>query len=147
MNAAQQALWDRLVAFSVDEGTEQLSFAQRLARENGWSAEYAQRVIEEYKRFAFLAIVAGHGVTPSDQVDQAWHLHLTYTRSYWEVFCPEVLQQPLHHGPTRGGVDEARKYDDWYQKTLQSYREFFAHKPPQDIWPPASVRFGEDLHF
>ena len=59
----------------------------RLASENGWSREYAVRVMQEYRRFAFLAVAAGHPVSPSDAVDQAWHLHLVYTRSYWDEFC------------------------------------------------------------
>lgn len=78
-------------------------------KENGWSHRYAQRVMEEYKRFTFLAVVAGHPVSPSDPVDQVWHLHLSYTRSYWQDFCPNILQTPLHHEPSRGGRSEQLK--------------------------------------
>jgi hypothetical protein len=39
--------------------------------------------------------ISTHIVTPSEQVDQVWHLHLTYTRSYWDEFCPNVLGQPF----------------------------------------------------
>ena len=77
-----------------DPKTAALTFADRLARENGWSAAKAARVVDEYRRFCFLAATAGHEVTPSDAVDQAWHLHLTYSRDYWERFCPEVLGRP-----------------------------------------------------
>ena len=87
---------------------------QRLARDNGWTFEFAERVVEEYRRFAFLAKTAGHPVTPSDEVDQMWHLHLTYTRSYWDDFCGRVLEAPLHHDPTQGGRAEGEKFDDWY---------------------------------
>src|SRR5262245_58098130 len=80
----------RITAFSFDEGTPAFPFASRLARENGWTLAYVARVIEEYRRFMFLAVVAGHPVTPSDQVDQAWHLHLLYTHSYWDGFCKDV---------------------------------------------------------
>jgi hypothetical protein len=80
----QIKLYQRIQAFPLAQLNNQLSFSKRLARDNGWSSGYAQRVIEEYKKFAFLAVAAGHPVTPSDQVDQVWHLHLTYTRSYWE---------------------------------------------------------------
>jgi hypothetical protein len=141
------ALYQRLLDFSVDSGGEELTFAARLARENGWTPAFTNRVMLEYKRFLFLAKVVGHPVTPSDQVDQAWHLHLTYTRSYWDKLCGEVLEMPLHHGPTRGGEAESRKFDDWYNKTLESYRSYFGEEPPADIWPPSSVRFGEDLHY
>ncbi|MBW4465378.1 MAG: hypothetical protein KME07_08055 [Pegethrix bostrychoides GSE-TBD4-15B] len=34
-------------------------------------------MIEEYKKFLFLAIVADHPVTSLNAVDQAWHLHRT----------------------------------------------------------------------
>jgi hypothetical protein len=43
-------------------------------RANGWSRPFALRAIEEYRKFVFLALVADHQVTPSDQVDQVWHL-------------------------------------------------------------------------
>ena len=147
MNAEQTDLYERIQAFSLDQPNAQLSFSKRLARDNGWSFQYAQQVIEEYKKFAFLAVAAGHPVTPSDQVDQVWHLHLTYTRSYWEEFCLRVLQTPLHHDPTLGGEDENQKFDDWYSKTLKSYEQFFGAKPPVEIWSTPRDRFGRDLYF
>lgn len=147
MNTNQWELYQSIEAFSLDTADTALSFSKRLARDNGWSANYTQRVIAEYKKFAFLAVVAGHPVTPSDRVDQVWHLHLVYTRSYWDEFCPNVLGKALHHGPTRGGGSEHDKFNDWYNKTLASYEHFFGQKPPEDIWSPARIRFGRDLHF
>jgi uncharacterized protein (TIGR04222 family) len=140
-----QALYERLMAFEIDEPGALLTFARRLARENGWSLPYAERVIGEYKRFLFLAMTAEHVVTPSEQVDQAWHLHLTYTRSYWDRLCGEVLGQPLHHGPTQGGAAEQAKFVGLYEQTLASYRQHIGAEPPADIWPAAGQRFGEDL--
>ena len=145
MSSIQQALYDRLVEFQIDEPGTELTFARRLARENGWTIGYAERLIEEYKRFLFLACEAGHVVSPSEQVDQAWHLHLTYTRSYWDELCGKVLGNPLHHMPTKGGASEQAKFIDLYNQTLVSYQRFFGLAPPADIWPPASQRFGEDL--
>ena len=146
MNDQQTQLYRQIQAFSLDNTEAAWPFGKRLARENRWSEAFSLRVIEEYKKFAFLAVAAGHPVTPSDQVDQAWHLHLTYTRSYWEEFCPKVLGKPLHHEPTLGGQDEKGKFNDWYGNTLASYERLFGHKPPEDIWPDSSVRFGQDLH-
>jgi len=137
MRSEHQELLRCLEHFDFDA-----SFALRLARENGWTAPYAERVCQEYKRFAFLAIAAGHPCTPSDQVDQAWHLHILQTRSYWEDFCGDVLRQPLHHEPTRGGPDEAAKCRRWYHDTLQSYHRFFGAQPPADIWPATAERFA-----
>jgi uncharacterized protein (TIGR04222 family) len=141
MLADKKALLDRVMAFEIDEPGVDLTFERRLARENGWTLEFAQRVTREYKRFAFLAVAAGHPVTPSDEVDQAWHLHLTYTQSYWQRFCTETLGMPLHHHPTRGGSAEGDKFLAWYKQTLASYAECFDHPAPSDIWPDAEQRF------
>ncbi|MGH7131518.1 MAG: glycine-rich domain-containing protein [Phycisphaerales bacterium] len=141
MNDRMRQVWEKLEAFEIDEGRPDLPFAVRLARENGWRVPYATRVVEEYKRFLLLAAEAGHKVTPSDEVDQAWHLHMTYTRSYWQRLCEGVLGKPMHHDPTRGGEQEDAKFDNWYQRTLDSYRKAFGASAPADIWPPAAVRF------
>ncbi|WP_156803705.1 hypothetical protein [Lyngbya sp. PCC 8106] len=145
MNVQQQELYQRLQAFSLDEPNAKYSFSKRLARENGWTVEYTQQAIAEYKKFAFLAVVAEHPVTPSEQVDQVWHLHLAYTRSYWDEFCPNILQKPLHHSPTQGGSSEDNKFNHWYNKTLEEYTTFFGEFPPVEIWPPAEIRFNHDI--
>lgn len=147
MDAQHQELWQRIEAFRLDDPEAALTFSRRLARENGWDHAFAKRVVEEYKRFVFLAMIAGHQVTPSDEVDQAWHLHLTYTRSYWGELCGEVLGQPLHHGPTKGGQQEGERFEDQYEQTLASYRKAFGEEPPVDVWPSSEVRFGEATDF
>lgn len=144
MNAEQATLYQRIEAFDLDEPGAEFTFTQRLARENGWSLAEARRAVAEYKKFAFLAVAAGHPVTPSEVVDQVWHLHLTYTRSYWERFCPDALGTPLHHNPTTGGKAEKAKFADWYARTRASYAWLFGQEPPADIWPEASARFTED---
>src|SRR5437016_5285582 len=105
MNSEQVALYERIKAFRFDEGEAAFPFVSRLARDNGWSGAHTARVITEYRKFVFLAMVAGHPVSPSDQVDQAWHLHLLYTRSYWDRFCRQTLGRLLQHEPTKGGKD------------------------------------------
>lgn len=140
--AARAALRDRLAAFRIDDPEAAFPFSARLARENGWSPGHTHRVLEEYRRFLYLAMAAGHPVSPSSDVDQAWHLHLLYTRSYWEELVPEVLGAPLHHGPTRGGSAEGAKFDDWYSRTLASYQVAFGSAPPRDIWPAPAERFA-----
>src|SRR5688572_19051694 len=111
-------LLKRLEAYTLDDATAAFSFSERLARENHWPLAFTQRVIREYKRFAFLAIAAGHPVSPSHAIDEAWHLHLLYTQSYWRDFCGWILQTPLHHQPTRGGAGEREKFQNWYANTL-----------------------------
>ena len=144
MSAVASDLWQRLAAYEIGPPHASLGFVQRLARENGWSIAFAERVIREYKRFCYLAVTMGQEVTPSDAVDQAWHLHLSYTRDYWERFCPEVLGSDLHHGPTAGGSEERTRFYHQYAETLRAYEEAFAQAPPTDIWPDARRRFLVD---
>lgn len=147
MNAINDPLWLRLRDFAFDHPGDALTFTCRLARENRWSPEFARCVVDEYRRFLFLALRAGHAVTPSDEVDQAWHLHLVYTRSYWEDLCQGVLGRALHHGPTRGGRVEDDRFERQYADTQASYTRWFGQEPPADIWPPAEIRFAPQARF
>lgn len=138
----RRELWDRLEAFALDDIDSHAPFSARLAREQGWSRSFARRVIEEYKKFLYVGCVGEHPVTPSEQVDAAWHLHLIYTRSYWDDLCARVLRRPFHHGPSKGGAKEDKKYQDWYERTLAAYEVCFGCKAPADIWPAADERFA-----
>ncbi|RWO35001.1 MAG: hypothetical protein EOS10_01570 [Mesorhizobium sp.] len=82
-------------------------------------------------------------LTPSREVDEAWHLHLVYTRSYWNNFCRGVLGRDIHHEPTEGGAAENSKFHDCYKRTKERYQEEFGTMPPSDMWPGEQIRFGE----
>jgi uncharacterized protein (TIGR04222 family) len=133
-------LAERLRFFSLDEPDAARPFSRRLAEEQCWSPAFAAAAIEEYKRFALLSVVAGHTVTPSKVVDQVWHLHLIYTRNYWDVFCAQVLQRPLHHDPGQGITGESARHADQYRQTLASYARVFGGAAPQAIWPRGARR-------
>ena len=140
MDSDHSELLIRLSSFDVDDAGASFPFSSRLAHENGWSISFAFRAIDEYKRFAFLAVAAGHRVSPSEVVDEVWHLHLLYSENYWDVFCKKILRRPLHHYPSKGGSQETEKFEDWYGKTIESYEAFFGHSPPLDIWPSPKNR-------
>lgn len=135
-----------LAAFRIDDAeAPHYSFAARLCHEHRWSLGFSERAIVEYKRFLALTSLAGHPVCPSEQVDQVWHQHLVYTRSYWDRLCRDVLRRPLHHAPTAGGPAEHQKHVAMYEQTLASYRRLFG-EPPVELWPPSAQRFGKDVH-
>ena len=46
-----------------------------------------------------------------------------------------------HHGPTKGGSQESEKFNEWYSKTLESYKNVFGMNPPVNIWPDPTVGF------
>ncbi len=135
-------LWQRLQDFELDGEGDEFPFSHRLARENAWSREQARNVIEEYKKFIYLLCVSSSPLTPSEPVDQAWHLHLVYTRSYWIDFCVGVLRRQIHHEPTRGGAAQAHLFVDQYAATCSRYEQEFGCAPPAEFWPPVSERFA-----
>ena len=142
MNNVEQNLWQKIEAFQFERPDAVLKFVDRLARENNWSKDYANRVILEYKRFIFLCCVSNKSVTPSDAVDQAWHLHLTYTKSYW-IDLKNITGKEIHHNPTEGGKSENIKFDDQYNYTKSLYEQKFKIIQPEDIWLPNKKRFSE----
>ncbi len=135
-------LLDKIMKFSLDNPEAKFSFSDRLCRENGWSVDYANKVINEYKKFIYMSVITGKSLTPSDEVDQAWHLHLIYSHSYWVDFCQNTLDGfKLHHGPTKGGNLEAKRYNEQYLYTLEVYNTLFGIQPPSDVWPSVEKRF------
>lgn len=139
-------LWNKICEFELDDLEAQLPFSKRLARENGWTLVFSLRAIHEYKKFIYLICISDTPQTPSDEVDQVWHLHLLYTHSYWDDFCGTVLNRKIHHGPTKGGQSESNKYTNYYELTLANYQREFGHAAPEDIWPNSQKRFS-DIHF
>lgn len=139
--AQQDVVWQKLSQLVITPPSNSLTFEARLAREQAWSLDRGLAVVEEYRKFLYLLLTCSHPVTPSEDVDAAWHLHLLYTRSYYEDLCQNIAGFLIHHQPTAGGAVEGHKFRDWYQKTLDSYTERFG-TPPQDIWPPSDKRFA-----
>jgi uncharacterized protein (TIGR04222 family) len=138
------ALAARIEAFELDEPGVVDAFGRRLARENAWSDAYTRRVVREYKRFLVLAVTSEHVVSPSEQVDQAWHVHVLHSARY-RAFCRDVLGRPLDHGPSDGSSAEQTRISTAYEQTLSSYQQRFGEPPPSDVWPSARQRFGAHL--
>ena len=133
-------LWLRIRNHKIGSVEVEYSFINRLAFENRWSKSFSLKVLEEYKRFIYLLCRCKHPVTPSVEIDQVWHLHLLYTRDYWDEFVPKLTKVP-HHEPTLGGQDETRKFFEYYENTKDSYEKIFDESPPPTIWPESSSRF------
>lgn len=142
MTIEEKELWQKIACFNLDDPTSTYTFTHRLARENNWQLSFAFRCVLEYKRFIFLLIASGESLTPSDQVDQVWHLHLLYTQNYWHNWCRDTLQKEIHHGPTKGGSSEKVKYHNLYERTRELYEQYFEIQPAHDIWPDSKTRFS-----
>jgi len=137
------ALAARIDAFELDEPGVVDTFSRVLARENGWSETYTRRVVKEYKRFLTLAVTTKHVVSPSDPVDQAWHLHVLHSARY-RRFCAEVLGRRFDHAPSDGSRAQHEYLACAYEQTLARYSQLFGELPPSDIWPSAPWRLGAE---
>lgn len=138
-----QKLWNNISSFELDNPLATFTFSQRLARDNNWSHSYSLEVINEYKRFIYLSSIGIGEITPSDAVDQAWHLHLTYTHSYWIELCRKTLGKEIHHNPTVGGDSQKIKFNNCYTQTQRAYIQEFGENPPIHIWPDNETRFSD----
>ncbi|MDR2234804.1 MAG: hypothetical protein LBE92_01660 [Chryseobacterium sp.] len=131
-----ESLWNRIQGFSLDASNACFPFSKKLAKEENWSLEFTGKAIEEYKKFVYLCCILPQGASPSETVDKVWHMHLIYTQSYWEEFCPEILRRKLHHHPSKGGGQEQNKHQNWFLDTLSHYKSIFLQEPPEEIWQP-----------
>ena len=139
--ADPRGLWPALSTFAI--GSDPPHFARRLASENGWSEAYADRVIEEYRRFLHLASLASFELTPSQAVDAVWHLHLEDETHYRDVLCAGLLGRDLRHLPGSGEAGEEERFRTQYRATIALYEKVFG-SPPGDIWPsPAQPEVDE----
>ena len=58
MTQQETKLWTKIQAFQFSEKDTTFPFQARLARENNWTIEFTERVIEEYRRFMFLCCIS-----------------------------------------------------------------------------------------
>lgn len=105
--SSDQELAARILAFEFKVGSVATAFAKRLACEDGWAMPIAARVLLEFKRLGYRAMVSPQPVTPSEHMDQAWHLHLAFTLSYWEVLAARDSTRLVQHFSLKAGLGKA----------------------------------------
>ena len=65
-------------------------------------------------------------VSPSEQVDHVWHIHLAHNQNYPEVI--KILmkgKKRFDHVPSRGGKQQANLHEQMYEKSLTFYEFLF----------------------
>lgn len=140
-------IYERISSYAFDDPEmprPSFGFVDRLCLETGWKRKFAEGAMREYRRFVYLAVTSARQMTPSREVDAVWHLHLTYTRSYWKRLRA-ILPRDLHHEPTPGSSEAAMAYVAQYADTKARYLAEFGESPPDDYWPPEAERFQTDV--
>ena len=120
-----QNLWALIEKYPLPFGPEYLNYKLK------WSFEFAALALREYKKFAFLALVSASEITPSEQIDEVWHLHILHTRDYG-IFA-KSCGRFLHHSP---GMPSGRpQFNRQYVETQKLYQQVFGEEPPASLWP------------
>ena len=135
--------WQQLSHFKPG-GQQAELFLNKLQRQTGWNRKFCRKAIDEYKRFIFLTTIASTPLSPSVIVDEVWHLHLTFSRCYWQDLCKNILGFELHHDPAP--AKDKKQTQLQYFETLQLYKQYFNEEAPQLFWPRQILQLATRKH-
>jgi hypothetical protein len=91
-----EALFDRLTDFCADE--------------YGLERCVAERVMDQGLAFLDVMGSLGEGLSPSKQVDPAWHTFMLHSAEYTQ-WCQERFGRYIHHAPNSRWRDKATMTD------------------------------------
>lgn len=158
------SLWKRIAEYNFP--TE---MHERMLKMWG-NPNVASEILEEYRRFLYLAVVTKDATGHQKLFDDVWWLHrqllgckerplkkffLDYFwepskehdlfevggETPWQRFCLEVLGQQFPISPVKKSVHRSVHLKE-YEATLKAYREEFQNEPPIKVWPTIkSARF------
>ena len=129
-NLTDPHLWDRIRIAPLPASKSRHEFAEALAYQVDLPVFEAREVVQEYRRFLYLAAVTDEHRVPPEPVRQAWAMHARSPE--YTAFCAGAVCKPL-------GLDDAtRKFGAnlAYRRTLEAYEREFGQTPPSAIWPP-----------
>jgi len=121
----RDALW-RIDGWDLDRVRE------RLLRTGATSPHRVDEILFELRRYLGLRVVFPQAITMfSDDVDEAWHACILFTRMYAEL-CQAVFGEFLHHepGPEPDPGSAWREFEE-------AYRELYGDPAPVwEMWRP-----------
>jgi hypothetical protein len=95
--------------------------------------------LEAYRRFLYLAAIAGETVTPPPLLGQIWRLHALDHRNYAEGLVRGVIRRPM---PDAFAMPLPVS-DPAHRRTRALYRKEFGQTPPVTLWPgPLAMGIG-----
>ena len=98
MAVTHPELWEQISQTPIG-GNDAALFIKKLIKVFGHQ-RLALDAIKQYKCFLYLAATQSSSVVPCLAVDEVWHLHLTFSHDYWQVWAP-LLKKELHHKPSK----------------------------------------------
>ena len=117
-------------------------FIENLMNEQMIDTNTVNRWLLEYRKFLVMAYLSDKMISPSEQVDQVWHFHMTYTQHYRATW-QSLIRKEFKHSPSNGSVSDGEKFERIYGDTLTFYSDVFLSDPPDDVWEPIALRFNQ----
>lgn len=125
-------LWARIRMAPLPMSKTHHEFCEALAYQIDLPVFEAREVVEEYRRFLYLAAITDAPLAPPEPVRQAWEMHAQSPE--YSAFCAGVVCKPLGLGDVPGKLTASGAY----RRTRAVYCREFAKAPPPAIWPVAS---------
>jgi hypothetical protein len=103
-------LWLKLNMMNAQGMQAFAPMMQMMEQQMGQNSEMAQRVIEEYRKFLFLAMRAGPSGDPARPINDVWMMHMQNAQNYWENLAKMITERPVAGGmdaKTMGNVGDA----------------------------------------
>jgi hypothetical protein len=113
---------EKLLAKRHIQNLDFSSVRAKLQEKLGWSADQAQRVEGDYKRFLYALAHKRHDdilSPPTQEVDEFWHQHILDTRRYRDD-CQTIFGHYVDHTPGLK-ADKQRQADQRRQEVYQDY--------------------------
>ncbi len=130
----QPNAWDAIVEVFGKKNASLHAFARKLGNKYGWDKDFTYEVIEEYKRFVYIAMISDFVVSPSEIIDKIWHQHILFSRGY-RKFCDEVIGKFFDHTPELVPSNiQTAIFNAQYRDTIELYKKEFDADPPAHIW-------------
>jgi hypothetical protein len=106
------------------------------------SLDKANLYVKEYKKYLYLCFIQKKSFCPSEQVDLVWHYHQLYTKEYREFSKMYLNINVFGHNPSDGTKEESIKYNNMYNDTLNTLRNYFGFVN-EICWPISDIRFNQ----
>lgn len=129
MNTPTKLQTHTVTVQSVDTFAVPELLIPRIAKEHNYNIKKAERLLKEAKRMLWLSAQFNQPVSPSLEIDDAWHEMLMFTRFYQNF--SHHIGNFIHHDPTPGVPDGGA----CYRATKALYKEKIGEEPPTDLWP------------
>ncbi len=126
----------KILNFNIHSNGDSSIFISKLMSENGWSKNFTLQALSEYKKFIYLLYISDARLSPSVVIDKIWHCHLTFTQSYWQDLCRDILKKDIHHIPSSLNDISNQQDSLSYERTLKFYQVQFGN-PNLKVWSKA----------